>query len=450
MSTTVDLSKTGYMVNGFDTDKISELEPDLQSLVRRRAESLGPAYKLFYEHPLEIVRGEGVYLYDKAGNAYLDVYNNVPSVGHCNPHVVEAVHRQMATLNTHTRYAAQPILDYSERLLATMPSQISNVMYTCTGSEANDLALRVARRFTKAQGVIVTEYAYHGTTASITAISTTMGPNVPVGVDVRMVPAPLPRTDGRDIGKVFADNVRSAIADLNRHGIGFAALIVDTIFSTDGVLTDPAGFLAEAVDAAHAAGGLFIADEVQPGFARTGEQMWGFARHGVVPDLVVMGKPMGNGLPIGAMAARPEVLAEFGNHVRYFNTFAGNSVCIAAANAVLDVIEGDGLMQNCTTVGRYMLEGLKSIAAGTDRISDVRGAGLFLGLDFVDDRGEPDPVLALGVVNALRERRVLIGATGMHANGLKIRPPLPFTTDHADIFLSAFADAVGEASRCAG
>jgi 4-aminobutyrate aminotransferase-like enzyme len=440
----VDLSKTGYMVNGFDSEKIGELDPDLQSIVRRRADALGPAYKLFYDRPLQIVRGEGVYLYDKSGAAYLDVYNNVPSVGHCHPHVVAAVAQQMATLNTHTRYAAEPILDYSERLLAMFPRSINNIMYTCTGSEANDLALRVARRYTAARGIVITENAYHGTTATVTEISPTMGPNVPIGADVRTVPAPLPRSDGRDVGAVFAENVRAAIADLQRHGIGFAALIVDTIFSTDGVLPDPAGFLIEAVDAVHAAGGLFIADEVQPGFARTGEQMWGFARHQVTPDLVVLGKPMGNGLPIAAMAARDDVLTEFGQQVRYFNTFAGNSVCIAAANAVLDIIENENLMANCTAVGDYLLDGLRSVADSDDRVSGVRGAGLFLGVEFVDGDGAPDAARTLAVVNGLRERRVLIGATGRDANVLKIRPPLPFGEDHADVFLAAFADVVGD------
>jgi len=442
MSSAIDLSKTGYMVNGFDVGRTDELEPDLQSIVRRRAEALGPAYKLFYETPLQIVRGEGVYLYDKNGAAYLDVYNNVPSVGHCHPHVVEAVTKQMGTLNTHTRYASEQILDYSERLLATFPAEIGNIMYTCTGSEANDLALRVARNYTKARGVIVTDYAYHGTTATITEISPTMGPNVPIGEHVRTVPAPRPRTDGRGVGEVFAEDVSAAIADLERHGIGFAALIVDTIFSTDGVLPDPAGFLASAVDTVHAAGGLFIADEVQPGFGRTGVGMWGFARHGVVPDLVVMGKPMGNGLPIGAMAARPEVLAEFGSKVRYFNTFAGNSVCIAAANAVLDVLDDEKLLDNCTNVGAYLLEQTAQVAGRYDSISDVRGVGLFLGVDFVTADGTPDAGKTLRVVNGLRERRILIGATGADANGLKIRPPLPFTREHVDIFIDAFDQAV--------
>ncbi|WKG06828.1 aspartate aminotransferase family protein [Mycolicibacterium sp. HK-90] len=431
------------MVNGFDQSRINELEPAMQAIVRRRTNTLGPAYKLFYNSPLEIVRGEGVHLYDKSGNAYLDVYNNVPSVGHCHPHVVAAVTEQLATLNTHTRYAGEAILDYSDRLLATFPDELSNVMYTCTGSEANDLALRVARHRTKARGIIVTEYAYHGTTASIVDISTTMGPNVPIGIDVRTVPAPIPTPDGRDVGEVFARNVRAAIDDLERHGIGFAALIVDTIFSTDGVLTEPAGFLKAAVDVVHAAGGLFIADEVQPGFARTGRHWWGFARHDVLPDLVVMGKPMGNGLPIAAMVARPDVLAEFGEQTRYFNTFGGNSVCIAAANAVLDVIENEGLMANCAEVGDYLLDGLRHIADSDDRLHGARGAGLFLGLDFVDADGAPDPQLALAVVNGLRERRVLIGATGKDANSLKIRPPLPFTKENADTFLEAFGGAVG-------
>jgi 4-aminobutyrate aminotransferase-like enzyme len=240
--------------------------------------------------------------------------------------------------------------------------------------------------------------------------------------------------------------VRAAIADMNRHGVRLAAFIADSLFSSDGILPDPAGpngFLRPLVDVVHDAGGLYIADEVQPGFGRTGAAMWGFQRHGIVPDLAVMGKPMGNGMPIAGVAARPEILAEFGHKIRYFNTFGGNSVCVAAAVAVLDVIEAEGLRENALAVGRYLRATLEAIAADTPRIGAVRGAGLYAAADFVDPgTGEPDGDAALRVVNGLRDRRVLISATGPLGSTLKIRPPLPFAREHVDRLAEALTDTL--------
>src|ERR1700677_1743887 len=421
------------MVNGFDMSAVDELDPELASIVRRRADLLGPAYRLFYRNPVRFVRAEGVYLYDAEGNAYLDAYNNVPAVGHCHPKVVEAVARQAATLNTHTRYATEAILDYAERLLATFPPEISNVMFTCTGSEAVDLALRIARFATGGEGVIITENAYHGVTTAAAEISPSLGPAVPLGRTVWTVPPP---TDG-------ADHVRAAIEDMTRHGVRFAAFIADSLFSSDGILPDPAGFLRPVADLVRERGGLYIADEVQPGFGRTGDAMWGFQRHGIIPDLVVMGKPMGNGMPIAAVAARPEILAKFGAQVRYFNTFGGNSVCVAAAAAVLDVIEAEGLQENARAVGSYLLDTLNQIAEDTPRINAVRGAGLYAGVDFVrPGTAEPAGDAAIAVVNGLRDRHVLISATGPHGNILKIRPPLPFARAHVDQLAEALSDTL--------
>jgi len=431
---------TAYMVNGFDVETADTLDPELRRIVERRSRLLGPAYKLFYRHPVRIVRAEGVHLYDADGQAYLDAYNNVPSVGHCHPRVVEAIARQAATLNTHTRYANDLILDYAERLLATYPAQIGHVMFTCTGSEAVDLALRVARFQTGGEGIVITANAYHGVTTAAAEISPSLGPAVPLGRPVRTVPAP---ADGEDAGQAFATGVTDAIADLNRHGIKLAAFIADSLFSSDGIRPDPAGFLRPVIDAVHEAGGLYIADEVQPGFARTGDAMWGFQRHGIVPDLVVMGKPMGNGMPIAGLAARPEMVEEFGNTIRYFNTFGGNSVCVAAAAAVLDVIEAEGLAENARAVGRYLLGALQDIARGTPRIDAVRGAGLYAGVDFVrPGTGEPDGDAAIRVVNGLRDRHVLISATGPHGSTLKIRPPLPFARAHVDQLAAALSDTL--------
>jgi 4-aminobutyrate aminotransferase-like enzyme len=424
--------------NYLDPSTVDDLDPELASIVRRRARLLGPAYKLFYRNPVRFVRAEGVYMYDADGNAYLDAYNNVPVVGHCHPKVVEAIARQAGMLNTHTRYATDPILDYAERVLATFPDAIGNMMFTCTGSEAVDLALRIARFAAGGEGVVITQNAYHGVTTAAAEISPSLGPAVPLGRTVWTVPPP---TEG-------ADHVRAAIEDMTRHGVKFAAFIADSLFSSDGILPDPPGFLRPVADVVREHGGLYIADEVQPGFGRTGDAMWGFQRHGIVPDLVVMGKPMGNGMPIAAVAARPDLLAEFGGKIRYFNTFGGNSVCVAAAAAVLDIIESEGLIEHARSTGRYLLDTLTGIAAQSPRIAAVRGAGLYAAVDFADPgTGEPDAAAALAVVNDLRDRRVLISATGPHGSTLKIRPPLPFAAEHVDRLCSELTVVLGHGLR---
>jgi 4-aminobutyrate aminotransferase-like enzyme len=409
----------------------SAIPPATRALMDRRARVLGPAYRLFYDTPLHPVRGEGVWLHDADGRRYLDAYNNVASVGHCHPHVVEAVARQAGTLNTHTRYLHEGVLDYAERLLATMPAELAHAMFTCTGSEANDLAMRIARSHTKACGLIVTRFAYHGVTASIAEASPSLGKFVQLGDAVRTVPAP----DGG--GAAFAEGVRAAIADLQAHGMRPAALMVDTVFSSDGIFTDPPGFLAEAVDAVRAAGGIFIADEVQPGLGRTGDAFWGFQRHGVVPDIVTMGKPLGAGHPLAGLAVRPEVLAAFARECRYFNTFGGNPVSMAAGMAVLDVIEREGLMANAQRVGKYLRARLAALAARHALVGEVRGAGLFVGVDLVSERATRAPATAetARIVNALRDRQVLLSSTGEHASTLKIRPPLVFSEAHADLLV---------------
>jgi 4-aminobutyrate aminotransferase-like enzyme len=319
-------------------------------------------------------------------------------------------------------------------------------MFTCTGSEANDLALRIARTHTGGTGVVVTENAYHGITAAIAALSPSLGQGVPLGSHVRTVPAPDAYRRGAEVGARFGASVRAAVEDLRRHGVQPAALIVDTLFSSDGVFADPKGFLGPAAEAIRAAGGLFIADEVQPGFARTGDAMWGFQRHGVVPDLVTLGKPMGNGLPIAGVVAGPELLDRFATEARYFNTFGGNPVCCAAAMAVLEVIEREGLQTNAQRVGALLQQGLRELADRHPSIGDVRGAGLFIGVELVKDRAskEPDPELALRIVNALRERRVLISASSPLGNVLKIRPPLPFSADNAGHFLGVLSEVMEE------
>lgn len=439
------------MVNGFDRSRIEELPPRTRTQVESRDRLLGPGYRLFYEDPVEIVRGEGTLLFDADGNDYLDVYNNVASVGHCHPYVVDAVHRQLTTLNTNTRYIQQSILSYSEQFLGTMPAEIGHVMYTCTGSEANDLAMRVARYHTGNQGIIVTTGAYHGLTSDVSAFSPSLGIGVPLGPHVRTISAPDRLRHGGDENVIAAvrREIQEAIADLERHGFGVAAFIADMIFSSDGIYADPAGFLQPIVEEVHNAGGLFIADEVQPGFGRTGQHWWGFQRHNLVPDIMTTGKPMGNGIPVAAAAFRPELLVEFGRNIRYFNTYGGNSVSIAAAQAVLDVIINEGLIANAETVGSYIQAEIRKLAAPYEQIAEVRGAGLFVGVDIVVDResNTPDGDAALRVVNHMRRRRVLISASGPRGSVLKVRPPLTFSISDADRMLENFEVVLAEELR---
>ncbi|AVS62916.1 aspartate aminotransferase family protein [Paracidovorax avenae] len=412
-------------------------------LLERRARLLGPAYRLFYDEPFHPVRGEGVWLYDAAGTPWLDAYNNVVPLGHARPEVVEAIARQASVLNTHTRYLHEGILDYAERLLATMPPELGHATFTCTGSEANDLAMRIATAHTGGTGLIVTRFAYHGVTSALACASPSLGQYVRIGEHVRLVDAP----DGCDAGtgQRFADGVRAAIADLQAHGLKPAALLVDTVFSSDGVFTGPAGFLQGAVDAIHSAGGVFIADEVQPGFGRTGEAFWGFQRHGVVPDIVTMGKPMGNGHPVAGLAVRPEVMEAFGRASRYFNTFGGNPVSMAAASAVLDVIQQNDLQANALQVGTYLRGKLAALGERHAIVGEARGAGLFVGLELLADRATRAPATAQAarVVNALRRRQVLLSATGPDAHVLKIRPPLVFQQEHADLLVDRLDEVLG-------
>jgi 4-aminobutyrate aminotransferase-like enzyme len=426
-----DSDKPILALNAFDPGRAAALEPHLAGSVRRRYQLFGSASVLFYERPLELVRAQGCWLYDAAGTAYLDAYNNVPSVGHCHPRVVAAAATQLARINVHSRYLHPGSLDYAERLLATLPRGLANLTFTCTGSESNDLALRLAASFSGATGVIVTQAAYHGNTALTTAVSPSSFLQRSAAPHVRLVPAP-------SAPEYFADHVAAAIADLERHGLRLSALLIDSIFSSDGVYADPPGFLRPAVEAVHRAGGVLIADEVQCGFARSGDALWGFERHGLQPDIVTMGKPMGNGYPIGAVVTRPEILDALHEREGYFNTFAGSPVAAAVGNAVLDVIEQEDLMANALRVGDYLRQCLRQLATRHAAIGAVRGAGLFIGVDI------RAPASAPALINALRERRVLIGAAGRAGDVLKIRPPLCFSAADADLLVAALDDALGE------
>lgn len=424
------------MINAFDPSRLADLPEAEQAMIARRQKLLGPAYRLFYERPVHLVSGQGAWLFDAQGERYLDCYNNVASVGHAHPAVVQAMTAQASQLNTHTRYLHETVLDYAESLLATMPAELGHVMFTCTGSEANDLALRIAKAHTGGEGVVVTSFAYHGVTSALAELSPALGEGVPLSTRAAVVSAPDIYRGGPEAAAQFAKNVAQAFADLQARGVKPAALLVDTMFTSDGVFADPAGFLTAAVDAARAVGAVFIADEVQPGFGRTG-QMWGYGRHGVVPDIATLGKPMGNGHPLAGLAIRPELLTQFAQRTRYFNTFGGNPVSAAVGLAVLKVIKDEGLIDNARVVGARLLDGLRALASRHTLIGDVRGAGLSVGVELVLDRGDRTPATAATgrLVNALREHRVLISASGPSANTLKIRPPLCLSAAQVDLLL---------------
>ncbi len=426
--------------NSFRAEHAAGLDADVRQLTDKRSKVLGESYRLFYRKPVHLVRGKGQYLWDAVGDKYLDVYNNVASIGHCHPAVTEAVHQQMGMLNTHTRYLHEAILDYSEQLLATMPGEIDRAMYMCTGSEANDLAIRVARAYSGGSGIIVSQEAYHGTSDLTSGVSPALGSGQPLATTTRLVPPPdRYRVAAPDLGAWFAAEIQKQIDDMAAHGIKFAGFLADSIFSSDGVLPGPQGFLQQAIDVVHNNGGIFIADEVQPGFARTGDAFWGFARHGVVPDVVTTGKPMGNGIPVSALLAKSEVLAAFSDEIPYFNTFGGNPVAMAAAQAVLKVIKEEGLQEHSRVVGAQLLAALKTLMDKYECVGDVRGAGLFIGFELVQDRASktPDKALALDVTEKLREHHVLTSVAGPYGNVLKLRPPLAFQESDIDWLVSA-------------
>jgi 4-aminobutyrate aminotransferase-like enzyme len=440
MTSTLSRALVNYP-NRFDPGSLGALPERTRDLIGRRDRVLGPGYTLIYREPVEFVSGYGAHLVDRDGNDYLDAYNNVPCVGHAHPHVVEAVARQMAAVNTNTRYLQESLVDYAERLLATFPEGLSRLSLACSGSEANDLAIRVARHHTGAEGIIVTRWAYHGITREVASVSPTLGAGSPLGPNVRLIDPPDPRlvAPGSTLAEHMRTQVRDAIADLERHGYRLAALITDCAYSSDGIFTDPVGYMDVVVEEVHAAGGVYIADEVQAGFARLGESMWGFARHQVLPDIVTMGKPMGNGMPLSGVVFRPEVCEDFGQNVRYFNTFAGSSIPVAAGAAVLDVFETENVPQRSAENGHALRTGLEQITQDSAHVTEVRGNGLYIGIEITTETGQPDRARTEDLINDMRTHHVLISGTGKHANILKIRPPLAFTTNDVTRFLETFA-----------
>jgi len=455
----VSLFRTGSVatevgVHSIDSVPAAQNEPQDRSaaeLLARRDRLLGPGNPLFYDEPVHLVRGEGVWLYAANGDRYLDCYNNVPCVGHCHPSIVEALSRQAGLLNTHTRYLHENILDYAEKLLARFDEDLDRLALACTGSEANDLALRIARLNSGGEGFICTNATYHGNTTAVSQFTSLYEPIGGYADTVRRVSWPdsyraRDNLDGEALASAYADEVLEAIDWFEANGIKLAGMITCPIFANEGLPEIPPGYMEKAVGHVRDAGGYYIADEVQAGFGRTGE-WWGYRSAGVIPDIVTLGKPMGAGHPISGLVARGELLDNYRRHEMYFNTFGGNPVSCAVALAVLDVIDAEGLVENAADIGGYLLEGFQELQSRHEIIGDVRGVGLFFGIDLVSDRNDKTPATAEAgsIVNDMRQRRILMSNIGEYDNILKIRPPLCFSRSNADFLISTLDEVLASA-----
>ena len=415
-------------------------------LLARRERLLGAGVATFYQDPVHIVRGEGVWLYDADGRRYLDLYNNVPCVGHAHPRVVEAMQRQTETLNVHSRYLHEGILDYAEHLTSVHADHLTTAVFTCSGTEANEVAVLMARAATGGRGLIYTQAAYHGNSTEVRKLSRLRGDNEP---EFRSIPVPQryrPVEEGLEneaLTEAYLARLQAEIDGFAKDGVAFAGMMACSILANEGLPDIPPGFMGRAAEMVRAAGGVFISDEVQAGFARSGN-WWGYETTGIKPDIVSMGKPMGNGLPLAGVVASQEMVDTFRQRTRYFNTFASSPLQAAVGQAVLEVIEGEGLVASVADVGGYLIENLRSLQESCEPMSEVRGHGLFIGMEWVQDREskEPDAAGADVIVNRLREAGFLMGRAGEHGNVLKVRPPLVLKREQADMFLEAFEAAI--------
>jgi 4-aminobutyrate aminotransferase-like enzyme len=402
---------------------------------------MGAGAELFYEKPLHLVRGAGVWLYDAQGRAYLDVYNNVPHVGHAHPTVVAAIQRQTAILATHTRYLHENILQYAEQLTARLPAHLDACIFVNSGSEANDVAWRMAQMATGSRGALVMEHAYHGITEAAAALSLSAGrPRDPRVATLAPPPRGLRATDDPRAAELTAAarDADQAIAALAERGFAPAAFFLDSGVTSSGIFDPPAAWAAAVTARVRAAGSLVVADEVQYGLGRSGSHFWGFERRGIEPDIVTLGKPVGNGYPMGVVVANRALIEAFQAKFGFFSTFGGNAVAAAAGLAVLEVLDVEGLVANAADTGGYLREQLQCVAARHECLGDVRGTGLLLGLDVLGRDGAPSKPRNQRIVNALAAQfAILIGYEGPHASILKLRPPLPFRREHADLLIQA-------------
>ena len=430
---------------GLPVEAAAIVARDPAGLQRLRHNTISPALSLSYAHPLKIVAGEGATLIAADGRRYLDMVNNVCHVGHCHPRVVEAITRQAARLNTNTRYLHDNLIEYTQRLARLLPHELSTIFLVNSGSEANDLALRLAAAYSGGTEVMVLDHAYHGNLSSLIDISPYKfdgrgGAGRKHHVWVTEMPDLYRgriRTGEMDAGPRYAEKVTTLLRDISGLNRRLSAFFAEPLLGCGGQLVLPDGYLAAAFAEIRAAGGVCIADEVQVGFGRVGSHFWAFETQNVVPDIVTMGKPIGNGHPMGAVACRPEIAAAFANGMEYFNTFGGNPVSAAAGLAVLDVIRDERLMHNAAAMGAYLHEGLEALAKRHRLIGDVRGLGLFIGVELVRDREtlEPADRELTVIVEAMKEQGVLLSTEGPHHNVLKIKPPLVISRSECDFFL---------------
>jgi 4-aminobutyrate aminotransferase-like enzyme len=419
------------------------------TLLERRYKTLGPYSPLFYDEPLEFVAAHDVWLTDARGEQYLDAYNNVPQVGHCHPRIIAAMADQAGRLNIHTRYLNNHVVDYAEQLLGTFPPELNRVLFTNSGSEANDLAFRMVRQATGASGVLVSDFSYHGHTSYLAGLTTGLRTGEALAAEVRPIRIPdMDRTTLSEADLLAASfaEVDAAIESLDRAGYGLAGFLFDSLFSTEGLNTLPAGYITGVIDRVHAAGGLVVADEVQSGFGRTGTHFWGHQRIGAAPDFVTLGKPMGNGHPIGGVVTSSEMLDHFGPHNNYFNTFAGTPVSAVVGSTVLSILQDEQLPQKATILGASIKESLEKLRAEYPFIGPIKGTGLFFGFEVFDDeaRQTPSAGRTKQLVEAMKRNHVLISRIGRDDSVLKIRPPLAFRSEHADRLLDALKISLKE------
>ncbi|HEX5825383.1 MAG TPA: aminotransferase class III-fold pyridoxal phosphate-dependent enzyme [Candidatus Limnocylindrales bacterium] len=436
------------------TDPAGAMAAD--EILEARRRRLGPSLSLSYRSPLHIVRGEGAYLFDADGREYLDCVNNVAHVGHAHPRVVEAAVAQMRVLNTNTRYLHENVVRYADRLTALLPDHLEVCFFVNSGSEANELALRLARSATGRPDVAAVDVGYHGNTQRLVEVSAYKfdGPGgTGPSADVQIVPLPDPyrgvhRGSNPAVGAAYVEDARAVLAEAATAGHPAGALIAEAIPSTAGQIVPPAGWLAGLFDAARAVGAVPIADEVQVGFGRVGSDVWAFGAQGARPDIVTMGKPIGNGHPLGAVVTTRAIAAAFANGMEYFNTFGGNPVSAAIGIAVLDVIRDEGLQERARVVGERLLTGLRELASRHEAIGDVRGSGLFIGIELVRDREtrEPDADRARDLADRAAERGVLLSTDGRDHNVIKIKPPLVFSTTDVDRLVEAVDGVLASAA----
>jgi 4-aminobutyrate aminotransferase-like enzyme len=428
-------------------------EPDL---VTRRKAALGPTYQNFYDQPLHLVRGEGLKLWDVDGREYLDCYNNVVSVGHCHPHVVQALSQQAATLNTHTRYLHENVVELGEKLIEKLPDEMEVCVFTCTGSEANDIAVQIARHITGHKGVLVTEASYHGTSHLTRRLSTDSYPHEdrPDWLAVVEPPNLYRGPYSRDDPHAAQKYLELAVAELDameKRGVKPAALMIDLVWDSNGPLVAPVEYVRGLCAEIRRRGGLVIVDEVQAGYCRSGQSWWGCTNYGITPDILTCGKPMGGGHPLALMSTSRDIATRYAKTYHYFNTFGGNPVSTAVGKAVIEVIDNENLLQNVDSTGAYLKSKLIDLAQKHALIGDVQGCGLYWGLDMVSDPISKTPLSEskmrhLG--SLIVEQGVITGTSGRYGQVLKLRPPLPFTKAHADTAVAAIDKALQQMQEC--